>query len=430
MQQFELSVCLKFRRSRDAGNYDIKKFSYQRKKALIREGTEAGVILQAEWNNNPQELLKLSLSVGQVLLSSETKLAMLEAANDKLVEALEQAEDNEAMQQLQTMLDEESELIDDTITKMSQLKVMKEEVERKRKDLESLQDQDLEHRVTRVQEQVDRLQSTQPPPGLLTIWSFPADEAPIMPPQLDFPTFSGDVLKWQEFWDTFEATIDKGRYSLVDKINYLKTKLIGEALDAIAGYQLSNDNYKLVVDVLKQRFVNAQSIIDAHYRSLSHLPVATNHVGKLRQCYDTIECHLRSLKALGENIEHRHFVAFITEKLPQKVLYQLYMIKGEEAWTVAKLRELLGKHLTALEMAGSELQPQFTSVHKPSYHKDFCNPKITAAELLNGVIEVTFKNVCIVAKVIGQMNVQSRQPNVQEWIGLRDLVLDAYNEVM
>jgi len=96
-----------------------------------------------------------------MLLSLEMKLARLEAANDKLIEVLEQAEDNEVMLQFQTTLKEESELIDDTITKMSQLKVMKEEVKRKRKDLESLQDRDLEHRVTRVQEQVDKLQSTQ-----------------------------------------------------------------------------------------------------------------------------------------------------------------------------------------------------------------------------------------------------------------------------
>ena len=91
------------------------------------------------------------------------------------------------------------------------------------------------------------------------------------------------------------------------------------------------------MDVLKKSFGNAQLIIDAHYRSLSHLPPATNQSGKLRQCYDTIECQLRSLEALGENIEHRHFVALITEKLPQKVMYQLYMMKGEEPWTVAKL---------------------------------------------------------------------------------------------
>jgi len=42
------------------------------------------------------------------------------------------------------------------------------------------------------------------------------------------------------------------------------------------------------------------------------------------------------------------------------------------------------KHNTALEIAGSELQPQFTPVHKPVYHKDFRSPKTTAAELLTG----------------------------------------------
>ena len=38
-------------------------------------------------------------------------------------------------------------------------------------------------------------------------------------------------------WDTFEASIDKTRYA---PINYLKSKLKGEALEAISGYQLSN----------------------------------------------------------------------------------------------------------------------------------------------------------------------------------------------
>jgi len=86
----------------------------------------------------------------------------------------------------------------------------------------------------------------------------------------------------------------------------------------------------VVVDVLKWRFGNSQLIIDACYRSLSHLPAATNQIGKLRQFYDTMECHLCSLEALGVNVEHCHFIALITEKLTQIVLYQLYMMKGEE----------------------------------------------------------------------------------------------------
>jgi len=72
-------------------------------------------------------------------------------------------------------------------------------------------------------------------------------------------------------------------------------------------------------------------------------------VAQLRHCYDTIICHLR---AIGKNVEHIHFVSVILEKLPRKVKYQLYMQKPEdEEWTVNKLRVLLGRYISAMEMA-------------------------------------------------------------------------------
>ena len=124
----------------------------------------------------------------------------------------------------------------------------------------------------------------------------------------------------------------------VDTLNYFRSKLTGEAPDAVAGYQLSNENYPIVINVLKQKFGNTQLIIDAHYCSLSHLLLASNQVGKLRQCYDSIEHHLSSLEAIGEDESHCHFVALIFEKLPQKVLYQLHIQKADnEEWTVEKL---------------------------------------------------------------------------------------------
>ena len=69
----------------------LKSSHTREKKALVREKTEADTLIQAEWSDNPQEMLKLSLSTGKVLLSLEMKLARLETTNDKLVEALEQA---------------------------------------------------------------------------------------------------------------------------------------------------------------------------------------------------------------------------------------------------------------------------------------------------------------------------------------------------
>jgi len=84
----------------------------------------------------------------------------------------------------------------------------------------------------------------------------------VRPAQTDIPTYSGDVLlKWNEFWDMFKASVHKDkRYADIDN---LKSKLSGDALEAIAGYQLSNDNYKIVLDVLKKRFGNKQVVINS-----------------------------------------------------------------------------------------------------------------------------------------------------------------------
>ena len=83
--------------------------------------------------------------------------------------------------------------------------------------------------------------------------------------------------------------------------------------------------------------------------------MVTKKTASLRQCYDAIGHYLRSLEAVGENVNRRYFVVLISEKLPQKVLHQLYMLKGDnEEWTVPKLRHLLGEHVTVLEMTGGE----------------------------------------------------------------------------
>ena len=101
-------------------------------------------------------------------------------------------------------------------------------------------------------------------------------------------------------------------------------------------------------------------MIDAYYHKISHLPPATNQEGSLRQCYDMIERNLRSLEAIKEDVNHQHFIALISKKLPPKVLYQLYILQEEaEEWTVAKIRHLLGKHISAMEMGGAEFSQMF-----------------------------------------------------------------------
>ena len=318
----------------------LKSSRTREKRALLKKEAEAQRVLQTNVNDDQTEIRSHLLNIGKVLLNLEMKLSRLELANEKLSEAYEQANDTEGAEQFQLTLDEESEIIDGVIDKVSQLKILKEELEQRRRETETT--------------------------GIANSCS-PQPIAPLRPPQLDITPFGGDILKWQEFWDAFEASVHNAKYAAVDKLNYLKSRLKGEALEAISGYQLSNENYTVVVDMLKKRFGNQQLIIDAHYRSLSNIQPATNQVSKLRQCYDTIKCHLRSLEAVGEQVDHRHFVALILEKLPQKVRCQLYMQKPEdEEWTTPSLRKLLGKYISAMEMAGGESSEKQPTVSNPS----------------------------------------------------------------
>ena len=62
-------------------------------------------------------------------------------------------------------------------------------------------------------------------------------------PKLELKKFGGEILKWQEFWDTFEASIHKNSsLQPIDKFNYLRAQLEREALKAISGLELTNSN--------------------------------------------------------------------------------------------------------------------------------------------------------------------------------------------
>ena len=60
-------------------------------------------------------------------------------------------------------------------------------------------------------------------------------------PKLNFCKFSGNLLKWQECWDSFDSAIHSNEFlSQVEKMNYLRSKLEGEAAEVISGLTLTN----------------------------------------------------------------------------------------------------------------------------------------------------------------------------------------------
>ena len=59
--------------------------------------------------------------------------------------------------------------------------------------------------------------------------------------KLEVKRLDGDILRWREFWDTFEYSIHNNQtLQKVDKWNYLKSQLTGKAADS--GLDRTNEN--------------------------------------------------------------------------------------------------------------------------------------------------------------------------------------------
>ena len=172
-------------------------------------------------------------------------------------------------------------------------------------------------------------------------------------PKLEIPSFNGGKLKWTEFWDAFEASIHKNtNISAIEKLNYLMSKLSGEAKQSVSGIHLSNENYAVVVDLLKERYGDQQTVVNSNYVELINLKSVPNTSKGLRSLNDQIEKHLRSLEALDQDINQDVFIAMITSKILREVLIQLELQKGaRNKWTVKALRELFNDYVAARERA-------------------------------------------------------------------------------
>ena len=154
--------------------------------------------------------------------------------------------------------------------------------------------------------------------------------------KLEPTRFDGDILKLQAVWDSFEAPIYKSpSLQDVDKFNYLKGLLKNEAKDLISGLEITGNNYEVAVDLLKERYDRKELMINAHYLQLHDLPIAFTYYEKLRTTYDHIEQHLRSLPALGENMECNLMISLIQLKLPRTMLAKLEVYKkSDDPWAV------------------------------------------------------------------------------------------------
>ena len=171
-------------------------------------------------------------------------------------------------------------------------------------------------------------------------------------PKLTLPVFSGDPLHWQTFWDSFSAAVHMNpALGCIQKFNYLKAQLQGDAARAIAGLPLTERNYQHSIELLEERFGQTHKLINAHMQALLDMPNPTSNLTSLRLFYDTIATHTRALESLGKSKESYGdlLVSVILKKLPVEVRKNLAREQDSIEWTFDDLTKTILKEIRVLE---------------------------------------------------------------------------------
>ena len=100
-------------------------------------------------------------------------------------------------------------------------------------------------------------------------------------PRLPLRKYYGKPHEWQEFWDSFKASVDSNpSLSNCLKLEYLKAQCEGEAYQSVAGLKLTDHNYGIAIHLLKRRFVQRQIILNENIqiqRSLGNFSILLKH---------------------------------------------------------------------------------------------------------------------------------------------------------
>jgi hypothetical protein len=119
--------------------------------------------------------------------------------------------------------------------------------------------------------------------------------------KLSLSRFEGNILKWQGFYDDFKSAIDSNdTISAVEKFQYWRGQVSGEAAKAIEGLPLTEGNYEHAIALLLERYGQPHKVINAYMKALWELQNPSETIQGLRSFHDNLETHLRGLTSLGK----------------------------------------------------------------------------------------------------------------------------------
>lgn len=173
-------------------------------------------------------------------------------------------------------------------------------------------------------------------------------------PRIALPKFSGDYILWRSFHDLFVSAVhNNAAVPLVQKLQYLKSLLTGEAEHLLRQFQVTEANYVKAWKVLCDRYDNKRVLLNIQLKTLLNQPVAKETALGLRNLLDTTNECLQSLENLGIVTESWDpiLVYLLSQRLPEDthVLWEQSLISNDIP-EYEQIKKFLENRFRTLEM--------------------------------------------------------------------------------
>jgi hypothetical protein len=142
-------------------------------------------------------------------------------------------------------------------------------------------------------------------------------------PEIHLPTFDGSIENWHSFYDSFTSRIDRNeRLTPGQKLHYLRLALTGRAARSIQSLDVTDHNYSVAIDVLKEKFDYHRQVCMRHWDLIVNYPRITKESPEaVDDLLETVKVNLQALEKLDEPVASNVvLIALLTSKLPSDII--------------------------------------------------------------------------------------------------------------
>ncbi|KAI5714707.1 hypothetical protein M8J77_004136 [Diaphorina citri] len=156
-----------------------------------------------------------------------------------------------------------------------------------------------------------------------TLKTVPATRPKVKLPPLDIPYFSGDILEWNVFYESFKASIhDNPEVGKEHKVQYLVSRLKGKALAVCSGIPPLASNYDILWSNLKERYEDKRTLASEYLKNIyAFPPIKPDNKEQLNNLIDQFIACTSALTALDvQNLGDFILCNIASSKLPPGML--------------------------------------------------------------------------------------------------------------